>query len=35
MQTNEVELRDIEGRAFFCEAPEGYVIEIVQRPKSG
>jgi predicted enzyme related to lactoylglutathione lyase len=34
MHTNEVELRAVEGRVFFCEDPEGYVIEVVQRPKS-
>ena len=34
MQTSKVELRDIEGRIFFCEDPEGYTVEIVQRPKS-
>ena len=35
MHTTEVELREIEGRVFFCEDPEGYTVEIVQRPKSG
>jgi predicted enzyme related to lactoylglutathione lyase len=35
MHTTEVELREIEGRVFFCEDPEGYTIEIVQRPRSG
>ena len=35
MHTSEEELRDIEGRVFFCEDPEGYTIEIVQRPKTG
>jgi len=34
MQTTEVELRAVEGRVFFCEDPEGYTVEIVQRPKS-
>ena len=24
---------EVEGRVFFCEDPEGYVVEIVQRPK--
>jgi len=33
MHTDEVELRKTEGRIFFCEDPEDYVIEIVQRPK--
>ena len=33
MRTSEVELREIEGRIFFCEDPEGYIVEIVQRPK--
>jgi lactoylglutathione lyase len=33
MHTSEVELREAEGRVFFCEDPEGYVVEIVQRPK--
>ena len=33
MRTSEVELREVEGRVFFCEDPEGYVVEIVQRPK--
>jgi len=32
MLTSEVELREAEGRVFFCEDPEGYVVEIVQRP---
>ncbi|MBA7475625.1 VOC family protein [archaeon] len=32
MRTSEVELREVEGRVFFCEDPEGYVVEIVQRP---
>jgi predicted enzyme related to lactoylglutathione lyase len=32
MHTSEVELREIEGRIFFCEDPEGYIVEIVQRP---
>ena len=35
MHTTEVELREAEGRVFFCEDPEGYTIEIVQRPRSG
>jgi predicted enzyme related to lactoylglutathione lyase len=35
MHTTEVELREAEGRVFFCEDPEGYIIEIVQRPRSG
>ena len=35
MHTTEVELREGEGRVFFCEDPEGYTIEIVQRPRSG
>jgi len=35
MHTTEVELREVEGRVFFCEDPEGYIIEIVQRPRSG
>lgn len=34
MRTSEVELREVEGRIFFCEDPEGYIVEIVQRPKS-
>ena len=34
MLTSEVELRKTEGRIFFCEDPEGYVVEIVQNPKS-
>jgi catechol 2,3-dioxygenase-like lactoylglutathione lyase family enzyme len=29
----QVELREAEGRVFFCEDPEGYTVEIVQRPK--
>ena len=33
MRTSEVELREVEGRIFFCEDPEGYIVEIVQRPK--
>ena len=33
MHTSEVELRETEGRIFFCEDPEGYVVEITQRPK--
>ena len=33
MHTSEVELREIEGRIFFCEDPEGYIVEITQRPK--
>ena len=33
MHTNEVELRKTEGRIFFCEDPEGYIVEIVQSPK--
>jgi len=33
MHTSEVELREAEGRVFSCEDPEGYVVEIVQRPK--
>jgi len=32
MHTSEVELREAEGRVFFCEDPEGYVVEIVMRP---
>ena len=35
MHTSKVELREIEGRVFFCEDPEGYTVEIVQRPKAG
>ncbi len=35
MHTTEVELREVEGRIFFCEDPEGYTVEIVQRPQSG
>ena len=35
MHTSEVELRKTEGRIFFCEDPEGYIVEIVQTPKSG
>ena len=35
LHTTEVELREVEGRVFFCEDPEGYTIEIVQRPQSG
>jgi len=35
MHTSEVELREVEGRIFFCEDPEGYTVEIVQRPRSG
>ncbi|MBN2334872.1 VOC family protein [Candidatus Bathyarchaeota archaeon] len=35
MHTTEVELRETEGRVFFCEDPEGYTVEIVQRPRSG
>ncbi len=35
MLTTEVELREVEGRVFFCEDPEGYTVEIVQRPRSG
>jgi predicted enzyme related to lactoylglutathione lyase len=34
MHTSEVELRETEGRIFFCEDPEGYIVEIVQTPKS-
>jgi predicted enzyme related to lactoylglutathione lyase len=34
MQTSEVELRKVEGRIFFCEDPEGYTVEIVQRPQA-
>ncbi len=34
MLTSEVELREVEGRIFFCEDPEGYTVEVVQRPKS-
>jgi catechol 2,3-dioxygenase-like lactoylglutathione lyase family enzyme len=34
MRTSEVELRKVEGRVFFCEDPEGYVVEIVQRPQA-
>jgi len=33
MLTDEVELREAEGRVFFCKDPEGYTVEIVQRPK--
>ncbi len=33
MHTNEVEFRKTEGRIFFCEDPEGYIVEIVQSPK--
>ncbi|MBT5641941.1 hypothetical protein HOJ44_02375, partial [Candidatus Bathyarchaeota archaeon] len=33
MRTSEVELRETEGRIFFCEDPEGYIVEVVQRPK--
>ncbi len=33
MHTSEVELRKTEGRIFFCEDPEGYVVEITQKPK--
>jgi len=33
MHTSEVELRETEGRIFFCEDPEGYIVEIVQTPK--
>ena len=33
MHTSEVELRKTEGRIFFCEDPEGYIVEIVQTPK--
>jgi len=33
MHTSEVELRKTEGRIFFCEDPEGYIIEVVQRSK--
>lgn len=33
MHTTEVELREKEGRVFFCEDPEGYIVEFVQRPK--
>ncbi len=33
MRTSEVELHKIEGRIFFCEDPEGYIVEIVQAPK--
>jgi catechol 2,3-dioxygenase-like lactoylglutathione lyase family enzyme len=33
MRTSEVELREVEGRVFFCEDPEGYIVEITQRPK--
>jgi predicted enzyme related to lactoylglutathione lyase len=35
MHTTEVELREVEGRVFFCEDPEGYTVELVQRPRSG
>ena len=35
MHTTEVELREVEGRVFFCEDPEGYTVEIVQRPRLG
>jgi len=34
MKTSEVELREVEGRIFFCEDPEGYTVEIVQRPQA-
>ena len=34
LNTGEVELRATEGRIFFCEDPEGYIVEIVQTPKS-
>ncbi len=34
MHTSEVELREVEGRIFFCEDPEGYIVEIVQKPKN-
>ena len=34
MHTSEVELREEEGRIFFCEDPEGYIVEIVQRPQT-
>jgi predicted enzyme related to lactoylglutathione lyase len=34
MLTSEVELREVEGRIFFCEDPEGYTVEVVQRPKN-
>ncbi len=30
MLTSEVEIED---RLFFCEDPEGYIVEIVQRTK--
>ena len=33
MHTSEVELRKTEGRIFFCEDPEGYTVEITQKPK--
>jgi lactoylglutathione lyase len=33
MHTSNVELRKTEGRIFFCEDPEGYVVEITQKPK--
>ncbi len=33
MRTTEVELRETEGRIFFCEDPEGYIVEVVQRQK--
>ena len=28
------ELRKVEGRIFFCEDPEGYIVEIVQTPQA-
>ncbi len=33
MRSDKVELMETEGKVFFCEDPEGYIIEIVQRPK--
>ena len=34
MHTSEVELREVEGRIFFCEDPEGYIVEVVQNPQA-
>lgn len=34
MHTSEVELRKTEGRIFFCEDPEGYIVEVVQWPQA-
>ncbi|UCD44833.1 MAG: VOC family protein [Candidatus Bathyarchaeota archaeon] len=33
MFTSEVELREAEECVFFCKDPEGYVVEIVKRPR--